>query len=110
MYKVLKGNQEIALLKNPTWIKVQENGYYGLCEKEEAHGVVIKKEKIVEGNLVVEDKVYHVEGLPEIENVETVMMLEVDEGMYLFDTINKQKQFEADIEYLAIMSGVDLNV
>lgn len=110
MYQVIKNGKEIALLKNPIWIKLQDNGYYNVCEKEDAHGIVIKQTKMTESGLVIDDVVYHLHGKPEIEGVETVELFEIDDGLVLFDTIERQKQIEADLDYLSIMSGVELDV
>ena len=110
MYQVIKNGKEIALLKNPTWIKVQDNGYYNLCGEDEAQGIVIKQTKITENGLVIDDVVYHLQGKSEIEGVETVKLLEIDDGLVLYDTMERQKQIEADLDYLSIMSGVELNV
>ena len=98
MYQVVKDGKEIALLKNPTWIKLQDNGYFNLCEKEEAQGIVIKQTKQTGQGLIIEDIVYHIEGKPEIEEIETIELFEIDDGLILYDTIERQKQIEANLD------------
>lgn len=53
----------------------QANGSFCLCDEGKAEG------------LVINGKVYHVEGLPEIEGAETVSIVREDDGIYAANLI-----------------------
>lgn len=88
MYLFKINGATIALVENPNWVRVQKNGYCGLCEYPQATGVAIN------------GTVYN---LPphDIGGVATVDYEEVQSGTYLL------KQ-EANIDYLSMMTGIDL--
>ena len=70
MYKVLKENSVLAVVGSPTWVRLQENGSYGLTIEANAQGIA------------VDGTVYHVSGHPALEGAETVVVVEVDDGQY----------------------------
>lgn len=78
----------LALVENPNWVRVQKNGYYGLCEYQKASGVAIN------------GTVYNLPG-HDIGGVSTVDFDFVENGTYLL-------RQEANIDYLSMMTGVDL--
>ena len=41
MVKFLKNGSLLALVEQPNWVYLQENGAYGLCDYENAQGVAI---------------------------------------------------------------------
>ena len=41
MYKIIKDGALVGITTAPTYIKMQENGCYGLCSAVEATGVVV---------------------------------------------------------------------
>lgn len=88
MYKFSVNGTAIALIENPIWIHVQRNGCYGPCERIKATGVAINSTPY---NLAGHD----------IGGVATVDYEEVQSGTYLL----KQK---ANIDYLSMMTGIDL--
>lgn len=92
MYRFI--NQKGAILStlsSPTWITVYDNGCYGICEKDDAHGVLI------------DGIVYHIEGLPEINNVETIYIVEITEYQYQQEQTERQMQLEDAIAELSIL-------
>lgn len=70
MYRIINGESVLATLANPTWVKMQDNGSYAICPKEEAHGIAL------------DGAVYHIEGTPELAGVETVVLTEISEVSY----------------------------
>lgn len=70
MFRVMKDNEVLATLHAVTWVKRQDNGSFGITDRASAHGVVL------------DGKVYHVAGLPEIEGVDTVAVGEISEVAY----------------------------
>ena len=60
MYRITKDGNLFAIAGTPVWVLKQANGSFCLCDESKAEG------------LVINGKVYHVEGLPEIEGAETV--------------------------------------
>lgn len=41
MYQITKDGVLLGVYHSPQWVKVQENGFLGLCRREEAQGVVV---------------------------------------------------------------------
>lgn len=78
----------MATVTNPVWVKKQDNGCYGLCDEQEAQGVVI------------EGTVYHVTGKEALDDVESIDMTEISEVTY-------QKEQEAVIQGKADQEEVD---
>lgn len=59
MYQFISGNEVIGYCQQPDYIKVLDNGCYGLCSEEEAQGVAINSVPYqLTGN--------YIEGLPEV--------------------------------------------
>lgn len=54
------------------YIRLLDNGYYGLCTEKEAQGVVIN------------GKPFHLEGREPLEGLKTVTMTEVDGNFYMY--------------------------
>lgn len=73
MYSIVKDNLEIGIVENPTYIRMQDNGAYGLCSKEEAQGIAYNGTP------------YHVWGMPELEGAESVALVEFDIGNRIFE-------------------------
>lgn len=48
MVKFLKNGNLLALVEQPNWVYLQENGAYGLCDYENAQGVAINGMKLME--------------------------------------------------------------
>ena len=76
MFTITKSGVEIAVTERPTYIRLQSNGAFGLCSREQAQGVA--------WNGIP----YHVEGFPAIdrEGVETVVLTEIDGGRRMMQT------------------------
>ena len=70
MYKILKENSVLGIVSKPTWVRMQDNGSFGLTVEEYAHGIAL------------DGTVYHVEGHPALEGVESVTVVEIDDGVY----------------------------
>ena len=75
MYKITKDNEVLATVNTPTWVRVQANGCYGLCNADSAQGVV------------VDGTVYHVSGKPDMGGVETVILIEISETAYQLEQL-----------------------
>lgn len=88
MFKFTINGITIALVDEPRWIHVQKNGCYGACSRAEATGVAI------------DSRAYNLEG-HDIGGIATVEYEQVQSGTYLL----KQA---ADIDYLSMMTGIDL--
>lgn len=86
MYKIVKDTQTLTVISNPTWVKMQENGSFVLCEKKDAQCVVI------------EGTVYHILGTPEIDGYETVIISEISETAYHkeLEAAQNEKQLQTD--------------
>lgn len=74
MYSIIMNNLEIGIVDKPTYIRMQENGAYGLCSVYEAEGIAYNGTP------------YHVYGMPELagENIEDVALMEIDIGNRIF--------------------------
>ena len=73
MYSIVKDNLEIGIVDQPTYIRMQENGCYGLCSEEEAEGIAYNNTP------------YHVWGMPELAGAESVALVEFDIGNRIFE-------------------------
>lgn len=91
MYRILKDGTPLATVTTPVWVKMQNNGCYGLCTEEQAHGIVI------------EGSVYHIEGRSELEGKETVSVTTISEVAYQKkqEAILKGKAEQADVDAIA---------
>ena len=79
------------------YIRLLENGYYGLCDEKEAQGVVINGEP------------FHLEGREELAGLETVTFTEINGNFYMkkLEDENKilQAKEEEQQELLDIITG-----
>lgn len=95
MYRISKNDEVLATVSNITYVKMQDNGSFALCDGTEAHGIVL------------DGTVYHVAGLPEIDGVETVTIGEISELAYQTEQAaalaEKQLQTETAIAELSIL-------
>ena len=73
MYRIMKNGAMIALGENLRYIRMQENGSYGFCDKEDAQGVAM------------DSKPFHVEGMDELYGADTVTIEDVDAGTIVMD-------------------------
>ena len=62
MYRLMQNGEMVALGENLRYIRMQENGSYGFCDKSEAQGVAM------------DSKPYHVEGMDALDGAETASM------------------------------------
>ena len=83
MYQIIKSGTTLGSTEHPTYIKPLDNGSMGLCPESEAHGIAY------------EGVLYHVEGMPELEGAETVILIEADAGKI------------ADAQALALQAAAD---
>lgn len=86
MYKILKEDTVLATVHNPTWVKLQDNGCFALCDIVSAQGVVI------------DGVVYHILGKPDITGSETVSLVEVSETTY---QLEQKKALEENAQTIA---------
>ena len=70
MFKIIKENKVLGIVSNPTWVRMQDNGCYGLTIEDNAQGIALN------------GTVYHVNGKPDLNGAETVSIEEVDDGIY----------------------------
>lgn len=70
MFKIMKETTVIAVVGKPTYVRMQENGSFGLTSEDSANGVAVN------------GAVYHLIGRPEITGAESVVVVEEDDGQY----------------------------
>ena len=97
MVKFLKDGSLLALVEQPNWVYLMENGSYGLCAYEVAQGVSIN------------GTVYNLAGKTISENGE-VDFREIANGEYMMQQDKVAEQNAANVDYLAMMTGVDLPI
>lgn len=73
------------MIERPTYVEQLPNGVYGLCDEPQAAGIAY------------EGDVYHLEGRPELEGVETVSLVRVDSGAEMTRQADKIKVAEEDL-------------
>ena len=95
MVKFLKNGSLLALVEQPNWVCLQENGAYGLCDYESAQGVAIN------------GIVYNLAGNSISENGE-VDFKEIPSGEYMMQQDKVAAQNAANVDYLSMMTGFDL--
>lgn len=95
MIKFLKDGALIALSEQPTWVCLLENGTYGLCQREEAQGVVIG------------GAVYNINGNVISQNGD-VTYNEVSNSEFMMQQDKVAAQNAANLDYLSMMTGFDL--
>lgn len=97
MYSIIGYNREIGITEVPTFIRLQPNGYYILCNESDAQGVVF------------DGAPYQLIGKPTMkEGLEQVCIVEINAGTRI--TVNQSvgKTNSANIDYMAMMTGVDI--
>ncbi len=95
MVKFLKNGSLLALVEQPSWVYLQENGAYGLCDYENAQGVAIN------------GIVYNLAGNLISENGE-VDFKDIPSGEYMMQQDKVAAQNAANVDYLSMMTGYDL--
>lgn len=95
MVKFLKNGSLLALVEQPNWVYLQENGAYGLCDYENAQGVAIN------------GIVYNLAGNLISENGE-VDFKDIPSGEYMMQQDKVAAQNAANVDYLSMMTGFDL--
>jgi hypothetical protein len=65
MYRLMKEEKEIALANEMHYIRMQENGAYGLCDKREADGVAADNTVYILGSDI--DTIDFVDGVAAID-------------------------------------------
>lgn len=104
IYEIKKDGERVDLVESLTWVREQKNGVIITCESEIGVGILCGSyQKDDSGNEVFQNNsaIYSVVGKPQLKD-------------YAFVEINKlnwyqvAEQQRADVEYLAIMVGVDL--
>ena len=93
MYRIKKADQLLALVDEPVYVRMQENGCYGLCDLSQAQGIALN------------GTVYHLEGAPALEGAEDVTAEYVDNGVLLFE---KADRTEVEAISAAIEKGLSL--
>lgn len=71
MYILKKDEAEIALVNEMRYIRMQDNGAYGLCDKREAEGVAADNKVYHFGTDV--DTVEYVDGVAELEILSIIL-------------------------------------
>jgi hypothetical protein len=71
MYSLKKDGNEIALANTMHYIRMQENGAYGLCDKREADGVAADNTVYLFGKDI--DTVDFVDGVAELEILNIIL-------------------------------------
>lgn len=69
MYKIIKDGVVVGITGAPTYIKMMDNGCFGLCSKEEAQGVAF------------DGVPYHMDGRAKMDGVETTSVEEENDGV-----------------------------
>ncbi len=73
MYRLMQNGEMVALGENLRYIRMQENGSYGFCPREEAQGVAM------------DSTPYHIDGMDELTGAETVSVEMVEAGTIVMD-------------------------
>ena len=86
MFKIIKDTTVLGTVTTPTWVKMQDNGSFALCNEEDAHGVVVN------------GTVYHVSGKPDLPGHDTAVVAYIDEIAYQQEQTSAQeaKQLQMD--------------
>ena len=79
MFKIIKEDKVLGTVATLTWVKLQDNGCFGLCTEEDAHGVVVN------------GVVYHIAGKPELPGHDTVVVAPIDEIAYQQEQTSAQE-------------------
>jgi hypothetical protein len=79
MFKIIKEDKVLGTVATLAWVKLQDNGCFGLCTEEDAHGVVVN------------GAVYHIAGKPELPGHDTVVVAPIDEIAYQQEQTSAQE-------------------
>lgn len=89
IYEIKKNDETIAIVDNIKYIKMQDNGSYGLCSEEEAQGISVN------------GIAYQLYGRT-LEGCEEVNILPVETGEVLFDNRKEIESNSAAIDLLIV--------
>lgn len=73
MFRLMQNGVMVALGENLRYIRMQENGSYGFCDKADAQGVAM------------DSTPYHIDGMDELAGAETVSVETVEAGTIVLD-------------------------
>ena len=79
MFKIIKEDKVLGTVATPAWVKLQDNGCFGLCTEKDAHGVVVN------------NVVYHIAGKPELPGHDTAIVAPIDEIAYQQEQTSAQE-------------------
>lgn len=79
MFKIIKEDKVFGTVATPAWVKLQDNGCFGLCTEGDARGVVVN------------GVVYHIAGKPELPGNDTVVVAPIDEIAYQQEQTSAQE-------------------
>lgn len=68
MYEIRKDGAAIALTEKPSYIRRHKDGFYVLCDENEAQGIAVN------------GTAYHLLNRPEMDGLDTVFIVEIDAG------------------------------
>lgn len=107
MYQIIKNGEAIDLQEKLSWVKYQvKNDIVISCNEEDGQGILCGGYVIDEnGNTVWQENsvIYSVVGKPQCIDYEYV---EINEMKWY--AVSKQQR--ADIDFIAVMAGIDLEV
>lgn len=90
MYQITKDGAALALTEAPNFVRLQKNGCFALCEEQDAQGIVHN------------GTVFHLLGREALEGAETVMLEEIDAGVFMATTsqaVSDADAMNVDQEY-----------
>lgn len=91
MFEIVKNGTTIELQDSLTWVRDQKNGVIITCDEKDGIGMLSADKS----------KIYSVIGKPQLRDFEFVEINEIK----WFPVAQKQ---QADLDYVAIMTGVEL--
>lgn len=94
MYVFMKNGVEVGAETSPQWVRMQSNGYFGLCDAAAAEGVNLG------------GTVYHLAGRPALAGYETVNVVQMDAKTY-FETQSQNSDAVWDELAAAYTEGVN---
>lgn len=86
MYRIVKETDTLATVTALSWVRLQDNGCYALCDEDIAQGIV------------VDGTVYHVAGKPDLTGAETVAIGEISEATYQKEQAAAQAETQLQME------------
>ena len=111
MYKIISGGEEVTITESPRYIKVKpSSGAYIQSTKEEAQGIsVLGTPYNLTGHTEITRIVYDEETQETRKEIAPeAIVLELDGGGELMRQQESQERQDAQIEYIAMMTDVDL--